>query len=64
MRDKKMVLITLFNSKIPMLCGVQSDRSYLLAVYKDAGCFISGPTVMGGGEDSEEAAMLLDLKSR
>lgn len=47
-----MVLITLFNSKIPMLCGVQSDRSYLLAVYKDAGCFISGPTVMGGGEDS------------
>ena len=32
-------------------------------MYEDTSCFVSGTTVVGGGEDSEEAAMLLDLET-
>jgi len=50
-----------------MLCarhgssGVETNRPNLPVVYEDAGSLVSGAAVVGGGEDSEQATILLEL---
>ena len=41
--------------------GVETNRPNLPVVYEDADSLISGATVVGGGEDSKQATILLEL---
>ena len=42
--------------------GVQPDCPDLPVVDEDAGSFVGGSTIVGGGEDGEETTVLLQLK--
>ena len=45
------------------LCGIESDGSNLLVVYENTRSLVSGPAIVGGGEHSQQVAMLLDLEA-